>query len=427
MVPAEVLKQASTKLHICQWLVRVESEQLFYIQDAANKTLLAGSRQPVTCVDFLVMERPFYKGWGVFRRPGPRGAAWRIAARLTPQDVAQKVEDASRSLEEESQAADSDAVDTKSLATENAVWFAKWIAAPAAVVYGRGQPSDRESSRKQWRLNKACGKPPYEHNMSRTVVLRLYRSLLQLSKGFGDTFAIREPLAGANWGTYASTGIGLGKCAASDHQTELLDRALPGLSVPVPALINASVFHRAVRDNFKANKELSDPDHISERVDEAFRAIRMAGEQLQLASCSSSSTTDGVTVEVTTVFTKTDTNPYGKTLNYFTYRVRVINNRLQPIKVLGRAWTVLDHKGQVHLQMPLDDNAVVGQKPCIPPGTAFQYHSGLDLESASGTQSGQLKVVVLGSGDKPTMQIIASIGPLELAAPQCKHAAAPLG
>ncbi|GFH11876.1 Tim44 domain-containing protein [Haematococcus lacustris] len=85
LVPAEVLKQASTKLHICQWLVRVESEQLFYIQDAANKTLLAGSRQPVTCVDFLVMERPFYKGWGVFRRPGPRGAAWRIAARLTPQ------------------------------------------------------------------------------------------------------------------------------------------------------------------------------------------------------------------------------------------------------------------------------------------------------------------------------------------------------
>ncbi|KAJ9516903.1 hypothetical protein QJQ45_027306 [Haematococcus lacustris] len=278
--------------------------------------------------------------------------------------------------------------------------------------------------------------------MSRTVVLRLYRSLLQLSKGVGDTFAIREPLAGANWGTYASTGIGLGndmqQCQTAacclvallwhaGHQTELLDRALPGLSVPVPALINASVFHRAVRDNFKANKELSDPDHIFERVDEAFRAIRMAGEQLQLASCSSSSTTDGVTVEVTTVFTKTDTNPYGKTLNYFTYRVRVINNRLQPIKVLGRAWTVLDHKGQVHLQMPLDDNAVVGQKPCIPLGTAFQYHSGLDLESASGTQSGQLKVVVLGSGDKPTMQIIASIGPLELAAPQFKHAAAPLG
>ncbi|GFH33695.1 hypothetical protein HaLaN_33103, partial [Haematococcus lacustris] len=57
---------------------------------------------------------------------------------------------------------------------------------------------------------------------------------------------------------------------------------------------------------------------------------------------------------------------------------------------------------------------------------AFQYHSGLDLESSSGTQSGQLKVVVLGSGDKPTMQIIASIGPLELAAPQFKHAAAPL-
>ncbi|GFH11877.1 hypothetical protein HaLaN_07454 [Haematococcus lacustris] len=82
----------------------------------------------------------------------------------------------------------------------------------------------------------------------------------------------------------------------ADHQTELLDRALPGLSVPVPALINASVFHRAVRDNFKANKELSDPDHISERVDE--------------------------------------------TLNYFTYRVRVINNRSEALHPSGHCLPV---------------------------------------------------------------------------------------
>jgi hypothetical protein len=40
--------------------------------------------RPVECVDYVVMERPFYKGWFI-RRPGPTGATWRMAARLTQQ------------------------------------------------------------------------------------------------------------------------------------------------------------------------------------------------------------------------------------------------------------------------------------------------------------------------------------------------------
>jgi hypothetical protein len=76
------------------------------------------------------------------------------------------------------------------------------------------------------------------------------------------------------------------------------------------------------------------PAADADPLDRAFPSLRLLGEQMHMARCSSSCTTDGVRVDVTTSFIgrQSDLDPtYDQDDDdappkyYFTYRIRVSN------------------------------------------------------------------------------------------------------
>ena len=70
-----------------------------------------------------------------------------------------------------------------------------------------------------------------------------------------------------------------------------------------------------------------------QQLDRAFEALRVLGEQLHLAECSSSAQTEGIHVEVTTAYVgpQSDLDPTyepeeGVAMkHFFTYRIRISN------------------------------------------------------------------------------------------------------
>ena len=54
------------------------------------------------------------------------------------------------------------------------------------------------------------------------------------------------------------------------------------------------------------------------------------------------------------------------------YRIRIVNNSALPVKLLSRAWEVIESTGERRL---VEGDGVVGQQPTIPPGEAYEYNS----------------------------------------------------
>uniref|UniRef100_A0A7R9YYU2 Tim44-like domain-containing protein n=1 Tax=Chlamydomonas euryale TaxID=1486919 RepID=A0A7R9YYU2_9CHLO len=78
--------QLNSKLYFVQWTFEIESEQTFAVYERTPRggapRLVAGSPEaPVRVVDHWVFERAVLKSW-FLPKPGPRGAEWRLVARL---------------------------------------------------------------------------------------------------------------------------------------------------------------------------------------------------------------------------------------------------------------------------------------------------------------------------------------------------------
>uniref|UniRef100_A0A7S0RQF4 ApaG domain-containing protein n=2 Tax=Chlamydomonas leiostraca TaxID=1034604 RepID=A0A7S0RQF4_9CHLO len=242
------------------------------------------------------------------------------------------------------------------------------------------------------------------------AVLRVYRACHRALKGLGPA-----PLNGGihgDWGTYSHIA------SLQGEQSSLISQLFP--YVPQDLSPNdPSQYRSCIRSCFKQHAGEQDLAAQAQRLDEAFAALRVLAEQRYLACCSSSCTTDGVRVDVTSGYHRKATHVNGQPVQLFTYRVRVTNTRQQPIKVLGRSWTIMDRSGTIITRIPLAENAIVGQRPVIPPGSTFEYFSGTDLADPPGKQSGSLLISVHGNGhDKPaTMSITAEIAPFPLELP----------
>ncbi|WIA19202.1 hypothetical protein OEZ85_003847 [Tetradesmus obliquus] len=90
-------------------------------------------------------------------------------------------------------------------------------------------------------------------------------------------------------------------------------------------------------------------------LDQGFAALRALPQQVYLEACSSSSDTEGVLVEATSCFNPR-ADPFtsagfvvggsgssSSREQWFSYRIRVTNNRQHDIKVLGRGWVIESH------------------------------------------------------------------------------------
>ncbi len=69
----------------------------------------------------------------------------------------------------------------------------------------------------------------------------------------------------------------------------------------------------------------------------------------------------------------------------FSYTITLTNAGDVPAQLIARHWVISDAKG---LTEEVKGLAVVGQQPLLKPGESFQYTSGCELRTPSGTMHG---------------------------------------
>jgi uncharacterized protein affecting Mg2+/Co2+ transport len=181
-----------------------------------------------------------------------------------------------------------------------------------------------------------------------------------------------------------------------------------------------------VRDNFRAHaaaaqqqqqQGTSSSQQQLSPLDQGFAALRALPQQVYLEACSSSYVTEGVLIEATSCYNP-GADPYAAAgfitggsssspgEQWFSYRIRVTNNRDHCIKVLGRGWVISSALGELQGYVQLAVNSIVGQQPVIPPGACFEYYSCSSLKRAigPGSMKGHLLVSLLGPADQDDEQ-----------------------
>lgn len=71
------------------------------------------------------------------------------------------------------------------------------------------------------------------------------------------------------------------------------------------------------------------------------------------------------------------------------YTVQMENHGEQAVKLLNRYWRITDGLGR---SQEVRGEGVVGEKPLIKPGEAFQYTSGVPLSTSSGMMTGEYEM-----------------------------------
>ena len=98
----------------------------------------------------------------------------------------------------------------------------------------------------------------------------------------------------------------------------------------------------------------------------------------------SDTTTHGVRVGATAFFLPEESDP--ETYEYvFGYRIVILNEGEQRIKLLSRHWDIIDGDGNLR---EVDGDGVVGEQPELSPGRAFKYTSFAQLDTSWGTMEG---------------------------------------
>jgi ApaG protein len=158
----------------------------------------------------------------------------------------------------------------------------------------------------------------------------------------------------------------------------------------------------------------SSSQEAAEQVDNALRALRMLSEQTHLLDCTSESVTEGVRVEITSVFLqRVHPQGYGRALFQFTYRARIENVGKHTVKVLGRSWQI-HNDTNMYNSVPRGSKGVVGCTPILKPGDCFEYHSGADLDTMRGFMKGSFQMAVLDENDRAERRFDAIVAPFNL-------------
>lgn len=122
-----------------------------------------------------------------------------------------------------------------------------------------------------------------------------------------------------------------------------------------------------------------------------------------------SATTDGVTVRVAVAFLADQSSPAAGRW-FWSYHIRIENDRAGAVQLLARRWVISDARGQVH---EVRGQGVVGDTPRIEPGDSYDYVSGCPLETSSGSMAGEFHMMdAQGSGfdvNIPRFELDASV------------------
>ena len=122
----------------------------------------------------------------------------------------------------------------------------------------------------------------------------------------------------------------------------------------------------------------------------------------------SDTTTRGIRIQVTSTYLSDRSSP--KDSQYlFAYHVRISNVGPETAQLVSREWIITSSEGDVER---VKGPGVVGEKPVLQPGGAFEYTSYCPLKTNVGSMQGSYQMVTAG-GER----FDAQIAPFTLAVP----------
>ena len=133
-----------------------------------------------------------------------------------------------------------------------------------------------------------------------------------------------------------------------------------------------------------------------------------AGAQKRGGRLGSDTTTRGIRVQVTSSYVPDKSSPRESTY-LFTYHVRISNVGDETAQLVSREWIITSSEGDVER---VKGPGVVGEKPVLQPGGAFEYTSYCPLKTNVGSMQGSYQMVTAG-GER----FDAQIAPFTLAVP----------
>ncbi len=102
-----------------------------------------------------------------------------------------------------------------------------------------------------------------------------------------------------------------------------------------------------------------------------------------------SSVTRSIKVTVNPSYLEDQSSP-AESHYVWAYHVRIENLGPEKVQLRNRYWRITDQMGRVH---EVRGAGVVGKKPILEPGQAFEYTSGTPLNTPSGIMSGTYQMV----------------------------------
>ena len=122
----------------------------------------------------------------------------------------------------------------------------------------------------------------------------------------------------------------------------------------------------------------------------------------------SDTTTRGIRIQVTSTYLADRSSP--KDSQYlFAYHVKISNVGTETAQLVSREWIITSAEGDVER---VKGPGVVGEKPVLQPGAAFEYTSYCPLKTNVGSMQGSYQMVTAG-GER----FDAQIAPFTLAVP----------
>lgn len=104
----------------------------------------------------------------------------------------------------------------------------------------------------------------------------------------------------------------------------------------------------------------------------------------------SDTTTRGIRVQVQSFYDEARSSPE-EGYFFFSYQVRISNQRSEAAQLVSREWIITDGNGETQrVQGP----GVVGEQPVLAPGDEFEYTSFCPLPTPVGSMQGSYRMVL---------------------------------
>jgi ApaG protein len=126
----------------------------------------------------------------------------------------------------------------------------------------------------------------------------------------------------------------------------------------------------------------------------------------------SEAVTNNVRVEVESQYAPERSQPFQNHW-FFHYTVRISNEGDETVQLLSRHWIITDGNGHVE---EVRGAGVVGEQPVLSPGESFEYTSGCQLKTSTGTMRGTYQMVT-----EEGSHFDIEIAPFALAEPYTVH------